>query len=117
MKEIKEIKGIIEAVRQDKKALKIAGEWLSSFVTIDDYKAGDNVKATYSVNEKNGKVFNNLKDIRLEKETKLEVKNVSDTTINCLLMQSVQLAKDKGLSLEMSTERVLDSYKRIKESI
>ena len=107
MKEIKEIQGVIQSIRNDKKALKINNEWLSSFVTIDDYNVGDNVK-----------VFKNLKDIvRLEKKEIKEKSTISDTTINCLLMQSVQLAKDKGLQLEVSTEKILESYKKIKDSI
>jgi hypothetical protein len=131
-----ETKGNIYAISKDKKSISILGNWYHNYNELDLNK-GDEVKIVFTekkVKGKDGKemIFKNIKSIeRIEIEEIKETKNneevkmditvkpkyISDTTINCILMQSIQHSLNKGYALDKATYEVLQSYKKIIESI
>ena len=106
----------IEVVRKDRKAVEVMGAWYNSFKPLsEDFTRGDLVKIKYVEN----KGFRNIKSIEKIKKPLAEVgiaikeKILSDSTINCLVMQSVQLSKDEDISLDKATDQIINCYKKI----
>ena len=125
MKETKEIIGDIQAIKKDRKAVEIENIWYSSQFKIipEDIEKFDTVKIVYSQN----KSFNNIVSIEKqslkpsveESEQKVitPLQRFSDSTLNCLIMQSVQYSEDKKISLDQATSEILNAYNKIKQSI
>lgn len=120
---MKEIIGEIQNIKSNRKSLAINGEWFNSFTLIpDSINKGQTVKITYTEKKVDDKVFKNIRSIEqikkdINSSEPLIKPKISDTTINCILMQSVQFAKDKNTSLEIATSEVLMSYKFIIENL
>ena len=116
---MKEITGEIQNIKKDMKGLQINNIWYSSFKVLDSYEKGQTVKITYTEN----KGFNNIKDIELIDSTvKKESYNVSDTTVNTILMCSKEIYLNlfnKGTDIPLSevTEDVIESYKLIRNNL
>ena len=111
------IEDMIQAIRKDRKAIEIMGAWYQSFKPIsEDFKRGDLVKVSYKEN----KGFINIVSIEkislpmpLCASGNITKEKIPDTTINCLIMQSVQLSKDEDISLDKATDQVLRCYNKI----
>jgi hypothetical protein len=82
--ETKEITGTIQAIRKDFKALEINNEWFNFFKANSEFKKGNIVVISYSVNQG----FNNIKKITLteSKPEIKELKSIPNQTQNTILM-------------------------------
>lgn len=121
-----ETKGEIQNIKSNRKSLCILGNWYNSFNLLpEELEKGDEVNIVFNEKKVNDVTFRNIKKITKEpsnKEVIEVIKNlpknkISDTTINCILMQSVQYSQDRSISLEQSTNEVIKSYKTIIDSI
>jgi hypothetical protein len=120
--EIKEVIGDIQNIRKDFKALQVENLWYSSFILLDDFEKGDCVKIQYSENTKNGKTFLNIKHIEMveakdlplvQKLTEIQ-HEVSDTTLNTILMCAKEIHIYNNKPLIGITKELIESYKLIK---
>ena len=66
--ETKKIKGEVQAIRKDNRAVEIENAWFNVFSskTLENIHKADLVEIEYSENTKNGKTFKNLKSIKLQ---------------------------------------------------
>ena len=88
--------GIIQRIKQDRKALAIENDWYNSFKPLsDDIIVGQEIKLVFEVKGN----FRNIKSIELIKQ---EVKSdLTATDKNCILIVAKDLAiefKDRNLS-------------------
>ena len=90
--------GIIQRIKQDRKALAIENEWFNSFKPLDEsIQVGQEIKLTFQTKGK----FRNIRNIEPIKETNEIESNLSATDKNCLLIVAKDLAiefKDKSLT-------------------
>ena len=111
----KQIIGIVQ--EKTESSVKINNLWIKFFDSdlLENINVGKDVEVTYNDNEKNGKVYHNGKSIKIKVLTSepLLPKLKSDSTVNTLLMQSVTYAKDKNITLDEATTKIINSYKRI----
>ena len=93
--------------------------WIKFFDNelIRNIQTSEIYKVEYVDNIKNGKTYHNGKSVQLINEVNIHKKNVSDTSINCILMQSVQHSLNKQLELGIATIQVIESYKKIIDSL
>lgn len=125
---VEQVEGEIQTIKKDRKALTIENVWYNSFTEINkEFNKGDYVKISFG--QKGD--FNNIKSlVKVQKEPDKVVKAyefnkekynnepvkpkyISDTTINCLVMQSVEVMKNKNCTLDSATDSVINSYKKI----
>ncbi len=129
--ENKQVSGEVQAIRKDKKALQILGNWYqSNFKVLDDLNKGDWIILDFT--EKGE--FRNVKSYKTMPKIKPidsnNVKEVPTQTINTLVMcvkdlmvavlNNAENIKDKRLLLEIYDELnklVIESYRRIKSEI
>ena len=117
----KQVLGIIQ--EKTGNSIKVLNLWIKFFDEdlIENFNKDDNVEVNYLDNEKNGKIYHNGKSIKLreltlktENKDKLLPKIISDSTINCILMQSLQLRKELNIDdLAIATDKVINAYKKI----
>lgn len=118
---MKEITGEIQNIKKDMKGLQINNIWYSSFKVLDSYEKGQTVKITYTEN----KGFNNIKSIEVIPSVtviKKESYNVSDTTVNTILMCSKEIYlnlfnKGEKVNMQEVTKTVIESYKLIRNNL
>ena len=126
---MEQIEGLIERIRKDRKAISLgAGDWYNFYKPLNEtFIKGDKVKITYSEKTVDNIVFKNANSmIKIKNEEPLVEENknndkikqkISDQVLDTLIMQSVQFAKDKNISLQTATENIIDTYKEIIKSI
>ena len=137
-----ETEGKIARIRKDRKAVDLGFDsWYNSFKELSqDFKIGDYVKIVFNEKKVDDKIFKNIKSmVKIKEVPKLETdklmiaydfkesknknnetvkpKFISDTTINCLVMQSVDYAKFTLLDLDKATKEVINCYKEILKSL
>lgn len=134
MKENKEIIGIVQKIKANRKSLTILNKWYNSFTLLpEELEEGDKVKITFVEKQVDDVIFNNIKSIELigseskeienkdiDKSAKSEIKPLRDsTTINNLAMCSkdIFIAMEGKKSLKEVTTEVIASYKQIVENI
>ncbi len=120
---MEQIEGEIQFMKKDRKSFTINSDWYNNKFKIipDEFNKGDYVKVGF-IQKDNKNFWQSIEKIKqdIPEETKdLPVlpKYISDSTINCLLMQSVQHAENSGQSLKLATSEVLNSYNSIIEFI
>lgn len=128
---MKEIIGIVEKIKSNRKSLTILNKWYNSFILLpEELEEGDKVKIIFSEKEVDDKIFNNIKSVELIEQTEdieetkseksIEVKPLRDsTTINNLVMCSkdVFVASKGDITLKQATTDVIASYKQIVNNI
>jgi hypothetical protein len=122
-----EIQGEIQKISSDRKTIKISGNIYRFFNELsNDFGNGNIVNVRYSERKVGDKVFKNINSITKVIENKDSFKEenkeiprlkISDTTINCLIMQSVIHSENKKISLKEAANEVTQAYKSIISSL
>ena len=121
----------IQAIRKDRKAVEVLGEWYNSFKPLSvEFNKGDNVKIEFTENKgfKNIKKIDKINVLPPLNNNKEHNQSIDTTTLNTLLMTIkdiyikeldlfIKEKADESLSLNKITEDVLDVYKKVKQSI
>jgi hypothetical protein len=110
-------------------SIKIDNYWIKFFKKelLNVFSVGDKVEVNFKDNEKDGKVYHNgssiimiesSESIKFTKELTskpitYEINKIESSTLNCLIMQSVQHASNQKISLKNATFEVLESYNSI----
>jgi len=93
--ETKEIIGIVQNIKLNRKSLAIENEWFNNFNLLpEDLQKGQTVKITYTIKEVDGKKFNNIKRLEQvitlkdipEKQINITTNQIPNQTQNCILM-------------------------------
>ncbi len=126
----KEITGIVQSIREDRKALKLNNLWFSSFMQLpNDLEVGENIKLKFKENTKDGKTFKNIKgfDYVTEKEeSKQEPKKVNEILASQLMSYSkdifVALINNTKegkpqFNLDSCVDSVINQFKKIRDSL
>lgn len=85
MPELKFIEGIVQRVKDNKKAISLLGNWYNSFTVIENINAGDLVKLTYTIKGD----FNNLKKIEVIEKAKPIVKEIKEESTKEMTNQTL----------------------------
>lgn len=119
--ETKEIIGIVQTIKENRKSFTINKIWYNSYIDLsEDIKIGSKVKVTYLPKKVNNKIFNNIKDIEIIGiEESEKQKFISDSTTNTLIMTATEIfiAIEGKKTLKEVTKDVIESYKEIRDNI
>ena len=125
----KEITGIVQSIREDRKALKLNNLWFSSFTQLpNDLEVGENIKLKFKENTKDGKTFKNIKgfDYVTEKEDIKAEKKPNDMLSSQLMSYSkdifvalINQAKEgkPQFNLDSCVDSVINQFKKIRDSL
>jgi|GEM_PF-5052587 len=118
----KPIKTIIgEVMDKTENSIQIKKIWIKFFDSslIKDIKVNDNVEIKYSDNPKGDKIYHNGSEIKVISTAKLTNVNISDSTINTLVMsiKEIYISQEGKKSLKDITTDVIASYKQIVSNI
>jgi hypothetical protein len=105
------------------KSIKINNYWLNTFnkELLQGFKKGDEVEVIYTDNTKNNKVYHNLKVLKLTSKEKEIVIYKIDNQLASILTSYVKdiiiahLQNDLDYNIETITNKVIKSFKQIKE--